>query len=169
MSAILWVIIGILTSIIFWEIINYIYELKKAQTNMKEQVENDPTITQDIDQALGAGANVTQQMVIGVTQNRQVPGMQEQTRRNIKEQIDKKTRGPLERYLNTKLTSKSFIRVSVIDLGTIGFGIAVSFLALLNQGYVTNIRVIGPIEVLALVGLGLGIGSLREIVKKDPQ
>ena len=97
------------------------------------------------------------------------PNMQKQTRRNIREQIDKKTREPLERYLNTKLTSKSFIRVSVIDFGTIGFGIAVGFLALLNQGYVTNIRAIGPIEVLALVGLGLGIGSLREIVKKDPQ
>jgi hypothetical protein len=37
---------------------------------------------------------------------------------------------------------------------------AVGFLALLSQGYVTGIRVIGPIEVLSLIGLGLGVGCL---------
>jgi hypothetical protein len=44
---------------------------------------------------------------------------------------------------------------------------AVGFLALLSQGYVTGIRVIGPIEVLAL--MGLGVGSIREFLNKDSQ
>jgi hypothetical protein len=44
--------------------------------------------------------------------------------------------------------------------------IAVGLLALLNQGYVTAIRLVEPIDIAALFGLGLGIGSLREFVTK---
>jgi hypothetical protein len=45
--ALLWVIIGILTSIIFWEIINYINQIKKAQTNPQINEEDVLKVAQD--------------------------------------------------------------------------------------------------------------------------
>lgn len=115
-SALLWVVIGILTSIIFWEIINYIAQVKNSQKN-----------------------GGTPQVV----------------------------RARISEYVDTRLASKNFVKIATIDAGTIGFGIAVGFLALLTQGYVTAIRIIQPIDIAALIGLGLGIGSLREFVNKN--
>ncbi len=119
--ALVWVIIGILTSILFWELINYVNQVKEAE--IKHQTNN-------------VNASIL-------------------------------VKNELHDYLNRRLISKAFIKVSIIDIGTIGFGIAVGFLALLSQGYVIAIRVIEPIDILALIGLGLGIGSLREFLNKD--
>jgi hypothetical protein len=156
--ALLWVIIGILTSIIFWEIINYINQVKKAQTNPQINEEDAWKVAQD--------TRTHVETVKKVAQNQLVTNLPAQTREMIKQNIIKKH---LEKYQDRRLTSKAFVRVSIIDLGTIIFGMAVGFLALLGQNYVTTMRVIGTVEVLAPIGLGLGIGSLREFVNKDSQ
>ena len=44
--------------------------------------------------------------------------------------------------------------------------IAVAYIGLLNNDYVANIRAIGFQDAIVLIGLGLGIGSLKEIFDK---
>jgi hypothetical protein len=50
-------------------------------------------------------------------------------------------------------------QVMIIDLLTLVFGISVGLLTLMSQGYVNGLLEIGISEKLALLGLGLGIGS----------
>ena len=77
--------------------------------------------------------------------------------------LQQKRRLCLHAHIKKRLLSKTFAKVTIIDIGTVAFGIAVGFLALLNQGSVTGIRVMQPIDI---IGLGLGIGSLRELANK---
>jgi hypothetical protein len=163
--ALLLVIIGIFTSIIFWEIIKYVDQLKKAQT--EPDIQGKPNIVDSI--AAKVKSDAAQVMNVAQNRMREQPNLNTEEGRLTKTIQNHITEEQLNNYLNKKLTSKAFVKVSIIDLGTIGFGIAVGFLALLSQGYVTGIRVIGTTEVLALVGLGLGIGSLREFLNKDSQ
>jgi hypothetical protein len=123
--ALVWVVIGILTSIIFWEIVKYLAQVKKTDDDYPN--------------------------VQGPT------GYQDRSKHRSQK---------LSKYVEQRFASKTAPRITIIDVGTIGFGIAVGFLALLSQGYVTGIRVINPLNIFALVGLGLGIGSLRELVDK---
>ena len=164
-AALFWVIIGILTSIIFWEIIKYAAQLKKAQT--------EPAKIERAD-AVKRIANLTglkEEKVQDVAQNGMgiQPDLNTNEGQKLKAVQSHIAKERLKSYLDRKLTSKAFVKVSIIDLGTIIFGMAIGFLALLGQNYVTTMRVIGTIEVLALIGLGLGIGSLREFVNKDSQ
>lgn len=161
-QALLWVVIGILGSIFFWELINYINQIKKAQTETQTTIQNEPSKMDDILKE----TKTTKEAVMDFMQNAS-GNLANVNHKSIKQYLDKETRKRLEIHINRNLASKAFVKVSIIDLGTILFGIAVSFLALLSQGYVTTLRVIGPLEILALVGLGLGIGSLREILNKD--
>ena len=48
-----------------------------------------------------------------------------------------------------------------------GFGIAVTLIGVLNNALVTELQAIGSIEILTLIGIGLGVGSLKEIVDRD--
>jgi len=57
-------------------------------------------------------------------------------------------------------------RIALVDLVTAGTGILVALLALMNDEYIGGLRVIDPESVAILIGLGLGIGSLKEIVDK---
>jgi hypothetical protein len=109
-EAIIWVLIGILISVIFWEFI--IYDSKSDDT----------------------------------------------------------------KYMNQRYTSSSKLRIfgkkrptrkiALIDAGTIIFGIAVGFFAVFNQSYIITLRVIQPIDIIALIGIGIGAGSLREFAAK---
>jgi len=141
--ALLWVVIGILTSIIFWEIIKYIAQVKKVEEDKDPEIYYHTKVIENTND----------------------------TAENKKKQIAEKRRlyitPELDDYVERRLASKTFLKVAIIDIGTMGFGISVGFLALLSQGYVTAIRVIAPIDISALVGLGLGIGSLREFVNKS--
>ena len=160
-QALLWVIIGILGSIFFWELINYINQIKKAQTETQTTIQNDNNKMDDIVNE----TKTTKKAVMDFMQNAK-GNLADVNHKSIKQYL-KETRKRLETHITRNLASKAFVKVSIIDLGKILFGIAVSFLALLSQGYVTTLRVIGPLEILALVGLGLGIGSLREFLNKD--
>jgi hypothetical protein len=132
-AALLWVVVGILTSIIFWEIIKYIAQVKKIESEIPGDNEK-PTMTK--------------------------------TDGSVKFNAAALRRIELHKYVENKLISKNIAKVTTIDIATVGFGIAVGLLALLNQGYVTAIRLVEPIDIAALFGLGLGIGSLREFVTK---
>ena len=49
-------------------------------------------------------------------------------------------------------TRKGKARVTIIDIGSASFGIALAFLALFNDAFVTNLQVIDSIEISTLFG-----------------
>lgn len=57
-------------------------------------------------------------------------------------------------------------KIIITEIGSALFGISVAVFGLLTNDYVLGLRYIGPIELVVLIGLGLGIGSLKEIVDK---
>jgi uncharacterized membrane protein len=56
---------------------------------------------------------------------------------------------------------------AILNIGTISFGIALGIIGLPSSGYINNLHSIGPFEALTLIGIGLGIGSLKEFVPKN--
>jgi hypothetical protein len=56
---------------------------------------------------------------------------------------------------------------AILDAGTIFFGIALGIIALPSNEYINNLHSIQSFEALTLIGIGLGIGSLKEFVPKN--
>jgi hypothetical protein len=53
-------------------------------------------------------------------------------------------------------------RIALIEVLSGVVGIAAALIALLNSDYFNGLRVINPLDIIILFGLGLGIGSLKE-------
>jgi hypothetical protein len=71
--------------------------------------------------------------------------------------------------LTVYVTSNSILsKNAILDLGTIFFGIALGIIGLPNSEYINNLHSIEYFEVLTLIGIGLGIGTLKEFVPKNP-
>jgi hypothetical protein len=120
-SALLWTAVGILVSIIFWEIIKYI-DYTRAD-KIRPCLSGNPIAV--------ANANVK-----------------------------------VQAYKKRLSDNKGRARVAIVDIATAGFGLALAFIGLLSNAFVTNLLTIDFYEKLVLIGLGLGIGSAKEIVDK---
>jgi hypothetical protein len=72
----------------------------------------------------------------------------------------------VSQYLSDTAEPQKMLNETIQTIGTILFGIAVSGLGLFNNGYVTTLHNIGSQETLVLLGIGLGIGSLKDFVDK---
>jgi len=59
------------------------------------------------------------------------------------------------------------LKNAILDAGTIFFGIALGIIGLPNGEYINNLHSIELFEVLTLIGIGLGIGSLKEFLSKN--
>jgi hypothetical protein len=55
----------------------------------------------------------------------------------------------------------------ILDIGTIIFGIGLGIIGLPTTETIINIHSIGGWQVLSLIGIGLGIGSLKEFISKS--
>jgi hypothetical protein len=66
--------------------------------------------------------------------------------------------------LSKRYTTNAHIVFS-LDAASIGFGIATGFIGLLNTGYVTTILDISSLSALTLLGYGIGIGSLKQLIE----
>jgi hypothetical protein len=120
-SALLWTAVGILVSIIFWEIIKYI-DYTRAD-KIRPYLSGNPIAVANADVKVQA-------------------------------------------YKNRLSDNKGRARVAIVDIATAGFGLALAFIGLLSNASVTNLLTIDFYEKLVLIGLGLGIGSAKEIVDK---
>jgi hypothetical protein len=120
-SALLWTAVGILVSIIFWEIIKYI-DYTRAD-KIRPCLSGNPIAV--------SNANVK-----------------------------------VQAYKKRLSDNKGRARVAIVDIATAGFGLALAFIGLLSNAFVTNLLTIDFYEKLVLIGLGLGIGSAKEIVDK---
>ena len=63
-------------------------------------------------------------------------------------------------------TPHSSLKIISLQLGAIGLGVITGFVALLNNDYVANIRLITLEDTFVLFALGLGIGNLKEIMER---
>jgi len=57
-------------------------------------------------------------------------------------------------------------RIAIVELAIAGFGIMIALIALLNNEYISGLRTIDHHAIAILLGIGLGIGSLKEIIDK---
>ena len=58
------------------------------------------------------------------------------------------------------------IKNFILDVGTIFFGIGLGLIGLPTTEAILNLHTIGVFEVLTLIGIGLGIGSLKEFISR---
>jgi hypothetical protein len=65
-----------------------------------------------------------------------------------------------------KVTRGVVLKNIILDVGTIAFGIALGLTTLVDNAFITGIHNLGVVEIIILIGIGLGIGSLKEIVYK---
>jgi hypothetical protein len=121
LAALLWTAVGILISIISWEIIKWT-DYTRAD-KMVSDLKSNPI----------ALANAT-----------------------IK----------VKAYEERLSGTKGKARVAIINIATAVFGLAVAFIGLLSNPFVTNLLTTDSYEKIVLIGLGLGIGSAKEIVDK---
>jgi hypothetical protein len=78
----------------------------------------------------------------------------------------RKRRGIAEYLNDSKLTNIAILKNGIVDIATIIFGIALGLIALLNDPFVLGLHSIGTFDILILMGMGLGIGSLKEFITK---
>jgi hypothetical protein len=73
----------------------------------------------------------------------------------------------IDDYLQKRYSTKAGAgRIAFVDIVSVAFGVGVGFIALLNNDYVTSIRLITLEVIIVLFGIGLGIGSIKELVDK---
>jgi hypothetical protein len=144
--AIILVLIGVFSSICIWEVIRY-YKFKSTD-NTKN------SLTQLLNQDEFNVALAPRERKESVSQNRNIVE-QEIIQHNV--QIAKyRTRN--------QEAGKSTFRITLIESVSALVGVAIGLFTLLNDSYVTGLLDIGAYETIILFGIGLGAGSLKELV-----
>jgi hypothetical protein len=139
-NAFLWVLIGILLSVILWELINYLtfqqhHDTYKKHTQAKHtQLKN--TQEQELKQKLNDELYI---------------------------KIRKHTLWHRNRWHGAGLKKQT-----IYIIGSAGFAMSVGVISLFTNDFVTGQLVIGPVEIVVLIGIGLGAGSLKEFVDRPP-
>jgi|RhiMethySRZTD1v2_1073278.scaffolds.fasta_scaffold200077_2 hypothetical protein len=64
-------------------------------------------------------------------------------------------------------TGNGWKRQTLYIIGSAGFAMSVGIISLFNNDYVTGQRVIDPNEIIVLIGIGLGTGSIKEFVDRS--
>lgn len=70
-------------------------------------------------------------------------------------------------YLAESSKKPIIIKNLILDVGTIIFGIGLGVVGLLTNQFLTDLYNINEIDVIILISIGLGIGSLKEFVAKQ--
>lgn len=131
-SALLWVLLGILISVILWELINYL--TTKNYDEMEDDVKKDKKL--------------------GV----------ESKMRLIETIKSSKHRHTMKH--NSRWSGSGWRKQAIYITGSAGFAMSVGIISLFTNDYVTGQRIIELIEIIVLIGLGMGVGSLKEFVDK---
>jgi hypothetical protein len=124
--ALLWVLVGILLSVILWELIHYLTYQQHEHTYKQQK--------QEID-----------------------------SNKELHAKYLKHKWWHHYRWSRTGLT-----RQSIYIIGSAGFAMSIGIISLFTNDFVTGQRVIDPIEIVVLIGIGLGTGSVKEFVDRPP-
>jgi hypothetical protein len=76
-----------------------------------------------------------------------------------------------DRITAYKISNRYLLRGPTIvsaEIATVIFGIIIGLIGLASNSYVTNIIEFNEINITILIGIGLGIGSLKGLVDKPP-
>jgi len=74
----------------------------------------------------------------------------------------------IEKFLKVKkVTRQKVIENAILTGGTILFGIGLGLVALIDNTFIAGIYNLGPLEIITLIGIGMGIGSLKEFLYKS--
>jgi hypothetical protein len=148
-QAIMLVAMGVLIAIVVWEIIRYIkLPLDEAQSEL--------------------GTNEAQDFAeLAQKEKENDPRSPEAARLEVMAQVKQKVAADktsqVERhYIREASPGHTMGRIALIELLSGAVGIAAAMIALLNSDYFNGLRIIGPLDITVLIGLGLGIGSLKE-------
>lgn len=68
----------------------------------------------------------------------------------------------LKKYVDYTATKEKAKNEGIQIVGTILFGIGVSMLGLFNNNYISGLHNVTYLDIFALIGIGLGIGSLKD-------
>jgi hypothetical protein len=139
---------GVLISIAFWEIMNFFSQSRReSQKNILEQ------------KAAESYLNYLALMQDHQPSERQYTQYQAYLQAaaiiSVKEQ-----------EYNKRYSKTGAPRQLILNVGSAFFGTLVGLLALLNNDYINGLRVIDFNATVVLLGIGLGIGSLKEFVDK---
>jgi hypothetical protein len=149
-QAFILVVIGVLLSIAFWEIFFYA-NLGSNQirlNRLNQWIDNRQQLRNQLSpQLLGPGADLQIELL-----NQKY----KQERRKRTERIDRIKK----RY--TEPSSR--VRILSFDVATVIFGIVTALVGLSSNSYVIGLVEITPIDWVTLIGIGLGIGSLKGLV-----
>jgi hypothetical protein len=74
----------------------------------------------------------------------------------------------ITQYLEVKKVTRDIVLKNfILNVGTIAFGIALGLTTLIDNVFITGIHNLGVYEIVILIAIGLGIGSLKEFVYKS--
>jgi hypothetical protein len=156
MVATLWVLVGIFVSLTLWELIKYVRR-KEAECKKK-------ALQKEAEESIAQVTRLRTFVNLGGRADYDVDRLNAVAFEKLQESA---LWGQIADGLEKRWSKwKSFVKIIILEFGSIAFGIAIGFLGIYNNANVTNPLVIGIQEVLVLVGLGLGIGSLKEFVDK---
>ncbi|MGD9674749.1 MAG: hypothetical protein AB7U98_14880 [Candidatus Nitrosocosmicus sp.] len=65
---------------------------------------------------------------------------------------------------SSRITLGSVAKNAILDMSSILFGIAIGLTTLMDSDYISGIRIFDPYTIIVLLGIGLGLGSLKEYV-----
>lgn len=161
-QAITLVIIGVVLSIALWEIIFYIYvilskiiaeEKKKKATKIVNR--ENPNNQIDVNSIMGLTDTDFQNRNIADTPKIQINSLRDSARKR-----ERKANNTAKRY------EDDMGKIFTVDGAVIGFGILTGLIGVFNNTYVMNLVQINLTEMILLIGIGLGIGSLKGFVDK---
>jgi hypothetical protein len=141
-QAVILVVIGVLLSIIFWEIFFYIYKKFNQQTADR--------LKTMAPQALSTRAGFRN------LNNDQIMAKQSEIVQRKEERV---------REVKSRYTENAII-IGTLDVALVTFGIITGLVGLMSNTYVTSLIEISWIDAITLIGIGLGIGSWKGIVEK---
>jgi hypothetical protein len=139
-QAVILVVIGVLLSIIFWEIFFYIDNKFNQITGYRLQ--NMPV------------ANLRSRAGFRNLSDNQITAKQGAIVQRKLERV---------RKIHSRYTENA-VKIGTFDVAAVIFGIITGLVGLMSNTYVTSLIEISMIDVITLIGIGLGIGSLKGIV-----
>jgi hypothetical protein len=140
--AVILVVIGVLLSIIFWEIFVYINKKFNLATANRLKTMDVPALR-------------TRTGFVNLNDS-QIMAKQAQIVQRKMERVRKVE----SRYRYTE----NAIKIVTFDVASVTFGIITGLVGLMSNTYVTSLIEISWIDAITLIGIGLGIGSLKGIV-----
>lgn len=151
MEAFLLVVIGVSLSVAFWEIFFYVNlgSNQRRLDKLGRWIGQGEIIRNQLSPEKQNAADVNQ-----FIEFKNLEYKQEQWKRL--ERID---------HINNRYKEPSSkVKILTFDVASVIFGILTALVGLSSNGYVIGLVEISPIDVVMLIGIGLGIGSLKGIV-----